>query len=122
MRQYWRDVDSLLKWTRSDPHRQWWQEFLKDSGGTGFWHETYFRRGGWKPSTTMFPSRSASWPSPLSSPPADPCSAPPPAAGKTSTLNPSCQKKTYTTITRRDLSGHGEWILGLLKFDLGESL
>jgi len=46
MRQYWRDLDSLMKWTRSDPHRQWWQQFLKDSGGTGFWHETYFRRGG----------------------------------------------------------------------------
>lgn len=46
MRQYWRDLDSLLRWTRSEPHRQWWQEFLKDSGGTGFWHETYFRRGG----------------------------------------------------------------------------
>jgi hypothetical protein len=46
MRQYWRDPDSLLKWTRSDPHRQWWQSFLRDSGGTGFWHETYFRRGG----------------------------------------------------------------------------
>ena len=46
MRQYWRDPSSLLQWTRSDPHRQWWQNFLKDSGGTGFWHETYFRRGG----------------------------------------------------------------------------
>ena len=46
MRQYWRDVESLLQWTRSQPHRQWWQSFLKDSGGTGFWHETYFRRGG----------------------------------------------------------------------------
>lgn len=46
MRQYWRDPDSLLHWTRSDPHRQWWIDFLKDSGGTGFWHETYFRRGG----------------------------------------------------------------------------
>jgi hypothetical protein len=46
MRQYWRDANSLLEWTRSDPHRQWWQGFLKDSGGTGFWHETYFRRGG----------------------------------------------------------------------------
>jgi len=46
IRQYWRDVASLLAWTRSDPHRQWWQSFLKDSGGTGFWHETYFRRGG----------------------------------------------------------------------------
>jgi len=46
MRQYWRDLDSLLNWTRSDPHKQWWLNFLKDSGGTGFWHETYFRRGG----------------------------------------------------------------------------
>jgi hypothetical protein len=46
MRQYWRDVGSLLKWTRSDPHRQWWKGFLRDSGGTGFWHETYFRQGG----------------------------------------------------------------------------
>jgi hypothetical protein len=46
MRQYWRDMESLLKWSRSEPHRQWWQQFLKDSGGTGFWHETYTLRGG----------------------------------------------------------------------------
>jgi len=46
MRQYWRDMDSLLKWTRSDPHRAWWKNFLRDSGGTGFWHETYTLRGG----------------------------------------------------------------------------
>lgn len=46
IRQYWRDTNSLLTWTRSDPHRQWWQRFLKDPRGTGFWHETYFRRGG----------------------------------------------------------------------------
>ena len=46
MRQYWRDLDSLLRWTRSDPHRIWWTNFLKDSGGTGFWHETYLRKGG----------------------------------------------------------------------------
>lgn len=46
MRQYWRDQESLMKWTRSDPHRAWWQKFLKDAGGTGFWHETYLRRGG----------------------------------------------------------------------------
>jgi Domain of unknown function (DUF4188) len=46
IRQYWRDLDSLLAWTRSDPHRQWWKEFLKNSGGTGFWHETYLMRGG----------------------------------------------------------------------------
>jgi hypothetical protein len=46
MRQYWRDQESLLRWTRSAPHREWWQKFLKDSGGTGFWRETYLRRGG----------------------------------------------------------------------------
>jgi Domain of unknown function (DUF4188) len=46
MRQYWRDMESLFAWTRSDPHRQWWKGFLRDSGGTGFWHETYLMRGG----------------------------------------------------------------------------
>jgi hypothetical protein len=46
IRQYWRDLDSLLQWTRSDPHRDWWKKFLRDSGGTGFWHETYLMRGG----------------------------------------------------------------------------
>jgi hypothetical protein len=46
MRQYWRDADALLQWTRSEPRRQWWQTFLKNAGGTGFWHESYFRRGG----------------------------------------------------------------------------
>jgi hypothetical protein len=46
MRQYWRDFESLENWARSEPHRTWWREFLRDTGGTGFWHETYFRRGG----------------------------------------------------------------------------
>ncbi len=46
MRQYWRDMDSLLAWTRSEPHREWWKNFLRDSGGTGFWHETYLMQGG----------------------------------------------------------------------------
>src|SRR5215813_3317455 len=46
MRQYWRDMDSLLTWSRSEPHREWWKNFLRDSGGTGFWHETYLMRGG----------------------------------------------------------------------------
>ncbi|MDD1517768.1 MULTISPECIES: DUF4188 domain-containing protein [Bradyrhizobium] len=46
MRQYWRDFDALEAWSRSMPHRQWWQDFLKSSRGTGFWHETYFMRGG----------------------------------------------------------------------------
>ena len=46
MRWYWKDFESLEKWARSEPHRLWWQDFLRDSGGTGFWHETYFMRGG----------------------------------------------------------------------------
>ena len=46
MRQYWRDYESLEKWVRTMPHQKWWVEFLKDPGGTAFWHETYFRRGG----------------------------------------------------------------------------
>ena len=46
IRQYWRDMESLLKWTRSEPHRVWWKNFLRDSGGTGFWHETYLMQGG----------------------------------------------------------------------------
>lgn len=46
MRQYWRDMESLMAWTRSDPHRQWWNSFLKNSGGAAFWHETYLMQGG----------------------------------------------------------------------------
>lgn len=46
MRQYWRDFGSLESWARSEPHREWWQQFLRDSGGTGFWHEAYFMGGG----------------------------------------------------------------------------
>ena len=46
MRQYWRDFESLESWSRTMPHQSWWQEFVRDSGGTGFWHETYFMRGG----------------------------------------------------------------------------
>ncbi len=46
MRWYWRDFDSMERWARSEPHRIWWQKFLGNSGGTGFWHETYFMRGG----------------------------------------------------------------------------
>lgn len=46
MRQYWRDFDSLERWARSLPHQEWWKNFLRDTGGTGFWHEAYFMRGG----------------------------------------------------------------------------
>jgi hypothetical protein len=46
MRQYWRDFESLETWARSLPHQDWWHNFLRDAGGTGFWHETYFMSGG----------------------------------------------------------------------------
>jgi Monooxygenase af470-like len=46
MRQYWRDFDSLRAWSLTLPHKQWWTDYLRDRGGTSFWHETYFRRGG----------------------------------------------------------------------------
>jgi hypothetical protein len=46
MRQYWRDYESLEAWTRTLPHQAWWRDFLRDSHGTGFWHELYSIRGG----------------------------------------------------------------------------
>ena len=48
MRQYWRDFEALEAWSRTLPHKQWWTDFLRDRGGTSFWHETYFRRGGFE--------------------------------------------------------------------------
>lgn len=48
MRQYWRDFDALEKWARSEPHRAWWTSYLKHAGGTAFWHETYFMKGGFE--------------------------------------------------------------------------
>jgi hypothetical protein len=46
MRQYWQDFESLERWARSLPHKEWWASFVRDTGGTGFWHELYFMRGG----------------------------------------------------------------------------
>lgn len=48
MRQYWRDFASLERWARSEPHQAWWRRYVKDTGGTGFWHETYMRSGGFE--------------------------------------------------------------------------
>ena len=38
-------VRRYCRWSHSEPHKLWWQQFLWDSGGTGFWHETYFMGG-----------------------------------------------------------------------------
>jgi hypothetical protein len=48
LRQYWRDFESLERWTHADPHRTWWKQFLQDTGGTSFWHELYSVRGGFE--------------------------------------------------------------------------
>lgn len=45
-RQYWRDFDSLERFTRSVPHAEWWRHFMARYRGCGFWHETYRMRGG----------------------------------------------------------------------------
>ena len=46
-RQYWRDLDSLERFTRSEPHKTWWRDFTgKADPGAGFWHETYTLKGG----------------------------------------------------------------------------
>jgi hypothetical protein len=59
-------------------YRQWWQEFLRDRGGTGFWHETYFRNG--QIESVYIDMPRPAWPgSPRPRPPAAHCS--PPAAG-----------------------------------------
>jgi Domain of unknown function (DUF4188) len=44
LRQYWRNFDALERWTRSFPHDEWWNEFVREGQGTGFWHETYLVR------------------------------------------------------------------------------
>jgi hypothetical protein len=46
LRQYWRDMDAMERWTRSLPHSGWWRRYLKDTEGTSFYHELYERGGG----------------------------------------------------------------------------
>ncbi|KTQ95351.1 hypothetical protein NS226_12510 [Aureimonas ureilytica] len=46
IRQYWRDPDSLERFTRAEPHSLWWRDFLRDAQNCGFWHEAYHARGG----------------------------------------------------------------------------
>jgi hypothetical protein len=47
-RQYWRDFESLERWSHSEPHRIWWKNFLRDTGGTAFWHELHSVRSGFE--------------------------------------------------------------------------
>ncbi|WBO22335.1 monooxygenase family protein [Sphingomonas abietis] len=45
-RQYWRDLEALERFTRSEPHAEWWRKMRELSAHAGFWHETYHARGG----------------------------------------------------------------------------
>ena len=45
-RQYWRDLEALERFTRSEPHAEWWRRMRELANGAGFWHETYHARGG----------------------------------------------------------------------------
>jgi hypothetical protein len=45
-RQYWRDLEALERFTRSEPHADWWRRIRELSAGAGFWHETYHAKGG----------------------------------------------------------------------------
>lgn len=55
IRQYWRDLESLERFTRSAPHSHWWRDFAKLSKGAGFWHETYARSGAMEALYTNMP-------------------------------------------------------------------
>ena len=46
IRQYWRDLDSLERFTKSEPHADWWRNIRKHGRGAGFWHESYRMQGG----------------------------------------------------------------------------
>ena len=45
-RQYWRDPDALERFTRSEPHADWWRRIRELSAGAGFWHEAWHAKGG----------------------------------------------------------------------------
>lgn len=47
-RQYWRDLDALEQFTRSEPHSAWWRQIRELSAHAGFWHETYHAKGVWR--------------------------------------------------------------------------
>ena len=57
MRQYWRDLDSLERFTRAEPHATWWKSFLSDPRACGFWHEAYSAKGGMEAIYIAMPDR-----------------------------------------------------------------
>ena len=56
MRQYWRDMDSLLTWTRSEPHRAWWKTSCATPAAPASGTKPTPCAAAWKPSTTTSPN------------------------------------------------------------------
>lgn len=56
-RQYWRDLEALERFTRSEPHADWWRRIRELSAGAGFWHETYHMKGGVEALYVAMPER-----------------------------------------------------------------
>jgi len=54
--QYWRDFESLERFTRTNPHAAWWRHFMAKHRGCGFWHETYSARRGFEAIYVDMPS------------------------------------------------------------------
>ncbi len=45
-RQYWRDFESLERFTSGPIHKKLWRDFAADPAGGAIWHETYKLQGG----------------------------------------------------------------------------
>jgi hypothetical protein len=52
MRQYWQDFESLERWARSLPHKEWWASFVRDTGVRGSGMNCTSCVAGWRRSTS----------------------------------------------------------------------
>lgn len=57
IRHYWRDAEALERFTKAEPHGGWWRDFMRDTQGSGFWHELYRARGGVEAIYVAMPER-----------------------------------------------------------------
>lgn len=46
MRQYWRNFEAMEAWSHQQPHRDWWEAFMRQPRGIGLWHEIYTQQHG----------------------------------------------------------------------------
>jgi hypothetical protein len=53
MRQYWQDFESLERWARLLPHKEWWAQFVRDTGVRGSGMNCTLWVAGWRRSTSI---------------------------------------------------------------------